>query len=235
MTEQNHSFARLRQDHPAFFWGMLLIIILMLTASAAVVSRIPRYRRDAALLDRQMSVRERETRDRILDARSRRATLAVGLLRREMRVKALAEKGIHLAINTEDSTLALRHGAATLRQVHLSIGSDSTIHAPDGRTWRFVRGMGERTLAAKATDPDDPIPEWVYISRGEPVPPVSERTVPKGNGHYLLRLDDGSEIYSRPTTGPLAEGVKPGDFVASESDLAAIFDAVTTDTPVYIF
>jgi hypothetical protein len=235
MTESTSSFTQLRRDHPIFFWGTLCVVVLMLLASVAVGSRVPRYRRDATLIDGNMSAREKATRDRILESRSRRATLAVALLRRELRLKALAENGLHLAIDTEDSTLALRHGAATLRQAHVEIGPDSTIHAPDGRTWRFVRAVGERRLVDKETDPDTPIPEWVYISRGAPVPSESERRIEGANGHYLLRLDDGTEIYSRPETGPLADGVKPGDFVASEKDLGAIFAAVGKDTPVYIY
>jgi hypothetical protein len=235
MTDSDRSFSRLRRDHPVFFWGTLGIIVLLLGASVAVAARVPEYRRDARVLDRQMTARERATRDRVLEARSRRAELAVALLRRELRLKALQQKGLHLAVNTEESTLALRHGAATLRQIHLDVGRDSIVRAPDGRTWRFVRAIGERRLAEKETASDEPIPEWVYISRGVPVPPESERRVDGGNGRYRLRLDDGTEIYSRPEAGPLADGVKPGDFVASESDLRAIFDAVKVDTPVYIF
>lgn len=235
MIDRTRSFARLRQDHPGFFWGILGVILLLLIASVAVLWRVPRYQRDAAVIGSQMSARERATRDQILDTRSRRASLAVALLRRELRLQSLEQKGLHLAIDTEASTLSLRHGGATLREVHVGVGRDSTIQAPDGRSWRFVRAVGERKLAEKETDPDDPIPEWVYISRGQPVPPESERRIEDGNGHYLLLLDDGTEIYSRPDHGPLAEGTKPGGFVVSETDLAAIFDAVGIDTPVYIY
>jgi len=49
-----------------------------------------------------------------------------------------------------------------------------------------------------------------------------------------LRDEFGYRIVE-PEAGPLAEGVKPGDFVASERDLRAIFDAVTADMPVYIY
>ena len=235
MAESTGTFARLRQEHPVFFWGTLGIILLMLVASVAVASRVPRYRRDAGLLGSQMNEQERATRDQILQARSQRAGLAIALLRRELRLKALEQKDLHLAIDTEASTLALRNGGATLREIHLEIGPDSTIHAPDGRTWRFVRALGERRVAARVTDSDAEIPEWIYVSRDEPVPPPAERRLPNGNGHYILRLDDGTEIYSRPDSGPFAQGVKPGSFAANEEDLGAIFDAVGPDTPVYIF
>ena len=50
-----------------------------------------------------------------------------------------------------------------------------------------------------------------------------------------MRLDDGTEIYSKPSAGPLADTVKPAAFMARARDLAAIFDAVSEDTPVYIY
>jgi hypothetical protein len=75
----------------------------------------------------------------------------------------------------------------------------------------------------------------VYVSRGQPVPAENERKVKGGLGAYVIRLDDGTEIYSQPQAGPLAETVKPGAFMTRSRDLAAIFDAVGEDTPVYIY
>ena len=175
-----------------------------------------------AAMDEQLDEAERETRDRILHSRTRRSELALALLQREMRLKALQEKAIHLAIDTQDSTLALRHGSATLRQIPLHIGGDSVITAPDGRTWRFVRALGERHLQEKERNPTVTIPEWVYIGRGEPVPSEAQRRMEGGGGSYVLQLDDGTEIYSRPEEGPFASGVKPGSFMAEEEELATI-------------
>jgi hypothetical protein len=226
---------KLRRAHPVFFWGAVAVSVLLLVATAAVAMRIPRYHHDAAVLDQQMSRAERETRDGILNSRAQRSRMAVALLRHELRLKSLAQKGLHLAINTEDSTLTLRHGSADLRRIHVQIGPDSVIHGPGGQSWRFVRALGERHVAAKEAESKEPIPEWVYVSRGEPVPPESERRIEGGTGRYVLRLDDGTEIYSRPENGPLHDGVKPAAFVASENDLRSIFDAVATDIPVYIY
>ena len=201
-----------------------------------VAVRVPQYRREAAEIDRQMSQQERQTRDELLAARTQRTELGIALLQRELRLKALEEKGLHLAINIEDSTLSLRHGPATLRQVRVQIGGDSVINAPNGQSWRFVSALGERHVQDKDVGGTYTIPEWVYLSRGQPVPAEAERRVDGGLGRYVLRLDDGTEIYSRPSEGPFAEGVKPASFVVeSEADLRAIFDAIGQDTPVYIY
>jgi hypothetical protein len=54
-------------------------------------------------------------------------------------------------------------------------------------------------------------------------------------GSYVITLDDGTEIYSQPQSGPLKDTVIPAGFMARGRDLAAIFDAVKEDTPVYIY
>lgn len=235
MNQARTTLTDLRREHPVFFWGMAAVIAVLLAGALVVGSRIPVYRADAAMLDRQMSETEREMRDRILASTDRRAELALALWRRELQLRALQESELHLALSIEDSVLELRHGPATLRRVRVEVGPDSVIRAPDGRTWRFVRALGERHVREKQVDPVYSVPEWVYLARGEPAPPEAERRIEGGLGRYVLRLDDGTEIYSRPTRGPLAETVKPAAFRVEEADLRAIFEAVGRETPVYIY
>lgn len=236
MTDHPETVKGIRRRHPLFFWGFASVAALLLVATIAVAVRIPQYRAEARRMDTAMSETERETRDRILNSEARRAELAVALLQREIRLRTLEENEMHLAVSVDDSTLSLRHGPAVLREARIEIGPDSTVQAPDGRTWRLVRALGERHLAAMETNPTYTVPEWVYVSQGQPVPPEAERRVEGGLGRYVLRLDDGTEIHTRPARGPFAEGVRPAGFIVeNESDMAAIFDALRIDTPVYIY
>jgi hypothetical protein len=225
----------LRREHPLFFWGTLLVAALLVAGAAVVGLRVPRYRTETAQFNAQLTDAQKATRDSLLAHQQKRTQLAVAVLRRDMRIRSLQEKERHLAIVLEDSVLELRMGRATLRRARLSIGADSTVRAPDGRTWRLVRPVGERKIAERQNSPTYTVPEWVYVSRGQPVPPENERKVPGGLGTYVIRLDDGTEIYSQPSAGPLKDAVKPGSFMAQSRDLAAIFDAVDEDTPVYIY
>lgn len=227
--------APLRKAHPVFFWGTLTLVLFFLGAAAWVATRIPQYREEAARLNEQMTAAERAARDKVLESKARRSELAVALLQREVRIKQLQQKRIHLAIDTQDSTMKLMHGPAVLRQAKVVIGPDSVIRAPDGRTWRFVTAMGERKLKEKQSSPVYTVPEWVYIGRGEPVPPEGERRLKGGLGNWVLLLDDGTEIYSEPQSGPLKGAAKPGGFMVRGQDLAAIFDAIREDTPVFIY
>jgi hypothetical protein len=225
----------LRREHPVFFWGTLVLAALFIAGAAAVGMRVPKYRTETAHFNAQLTDAQKATRDSLLAHQQKRTQLAVAVLRRDMRIRSLEEKKRHLAIVLEDSVLELRMGRATLRRARLTIGADSTVRAPDGRTWRLVRPVGERKIAERQNSPTYTVPEWVYVSRGQPVPSEDERKVAGGLGRYVIRLDDGTEIYSQPQSGPLKDTVKPGAFMAQARDLAAIFDAVDEDTPVYIF
>jgi hypothetical protein len=236
MPEFRDDMRTLKRDHPIFFWGITTVALVLLLATVAMAIRIPQYRAQAATLDARMSETERETRDRILNSQAKRSELAIALLQRELRLRALEEESIHLAISVSDSSLSLRHGDATLREVPLTIGPDSTVMGPDGHTWRLVQALGERHLVEKERNADLTVPDWVYHSRGEPIPPADQREVEDGLGSYLLRLDDGTEIHTRPASGPFATGARPAGFIVeNESDMAAIFDAISIDTPVYIY
>jgi hypothetical protein len=235
MSDPVPSRRSLRREHPLFFWGTLLVAGLFIAGAAAVAWRVPRYRSETQQFNAQLTAAQRATRDSLLQHQQKRTQLAVAVLRRDMRIRSLETRNRHLAIVLEDSMLELRQGRATLRKAKLTIGPDSTIRAPDGRTWRLVRPVGERKIAERQNTPTYTVPEWVYVSRGQAVPAESERRVQGGLGTYVIRLDDGTEIYSQPSSGPLKDTVKPGAFMAHARDLAAIFDAVDEDTPVYIY
>lgn len=230
------------REHPVFFAGMLLLVLGLISAAGVVAARVPTYQQEVATFNQRMTVEERATRDRLLASEAKRSELAIALLRRDLRIKAMQQKGLHLAISLDDSTLYLMHGKAALRRARVWVGGDSVIQAPDGRSWRFIRPVGERRLTEKLYNSPYTVPEWVYVSRGQPVPPESERSVRGGLGTYVMRLDDGTEIYSVPRAGPLAgldgDSVpppKPASFMAEARDLGAIIDAVKNDVPVFIY
>lgn len=224
-----------RREHPLFYRGALALVFLFALATLVVGIRVPRYRKEVADLNERMTEVQRATRDSLLANKQRRTMLAVAVLRRDMRIRSYENSKRHLAISLEDSVMELRHGAATLRRARIQVGQDSTIRMPGGRVWRLVRPLGERRIAEIQRSPTYTIPEWVYVARGQAVPSEAQRRVPGGLGSHVIRLDDGTEIYSRPSAGPFAEGVKPASFQARGSDLEAIFGAVGEDTPVYIY
>lgn len=222
--------------HPLFWGGLLIATLLLGGATWRVRQAIPGFRQETTLLRGAMDQNHRTLQEELLRNQDARSRLGLALMRRDLRLRQLRKKQIHLAITLEDSLLTLRNGSATLRRAKLRIGPDSTVRAPDGRTWRFVRPIGERYVRSKRHMPVYEVPEWVYLGRGEPVPPVEDRRIRGGLGRYVLVLDDGTEVYSAPTTGPLkGQGPKPGSFLAGEADLEAIFNNARNETSVFIY
>jgi hypothetical protein len=214
---------------------MVLLGLLFVAAAGIIAARVPEYQQQAARLDRGMTEQEKQTRDGILNSTVKRSELALALLQRELRMKELQQKGLHIAVDTQDSVLFLRHDNATLRRVPVRIGPDSTVTASDGRTWRMVRALGERHVEDKETDGIFATPEWIYVARGEAVPSREKRVDAGALGKYTLLLDDGTAIYTPPSGGPFTASVKPAAFLVAEADMQPIFDAVGKDTPVFIY
>lgn len=235
MEQETPTKAGFRREHPVFFWGTVALISLFVIAAAVAVKRATDYSTDAEQIAQRMTEEQRRTRDELLSHRQKRTQLAVAVLQRDMRIRSLQNNKRHLAIVLKDSVLELRQGRVTLRRAKVSIGPDSIIRAPDGRTWRFVQGVGERHITRREQNPTVTIPEWVYVSRGQPVPSESERRLSGGMGSWVITLDDGTTIYSQPRSGPLKDTVIPAGFMTHGRDLGAIYDAVNEDTPVYIY
>jgi hypothetical protein len=78
------------------------------------------------------------------------------------------------------------------------------------------------------------VPEWVYRMDGRK-PPKNLPTVANGLGRYVIVLGSDYVIHSPPPPDSPLKGVKPGSFMVSEADLAAIWPRVGAATRVYVF
>ena len=64
---------------------------------------------------------------------------------------------------------------------------------------------------------------------------AARAVVPNGLGRYVIFLPNSYVIHSPPPPESPLQGPKPGSFMVSEADLAAIWPRITTQTRVYIF
>ena len=98
----------------------------------------------------------------------------------------------------------------------------------------LVPPLGKRSVA-RVVDASYrwPVPEWVYVDRGWPVP--GDRRIPGALGPLAIFLDSGAVLYSRPAEGPLSDSsyVLPGSVRAEAPDLEAIRENVQPGMAVY--
>ena len=212
----------------------LLLVLLLLAIGlfdGFLLLRRSRYREESARLRAGMSTLERARADAIVAAQADRAVLMLELMRRQ----AVGDDGLHLAISTDSSYLALDRGSARLRQFSVEIGPARRVGvAPDTVHVAIPRGVRAVQRLLTASDRYE-LPAWVWVDRGLPVPAVRADTGWVGRGAIVTT--GGTLIYSLPTAGPLAESsyVLPGSLRVPAGDLAAIRENLFSGMRVYFF
>lgn len=209
--------------------GLLLLAIGVF--DGFLVLRRSRYRDESARLRAGMSTLERTRADAIVAAQADRAELMLELMRRQ----AEGDDGLHLAISTDSSYLALDRGPARLREIAAEIGPARRVGvAPDTIHVAIPRGLRAVQRLLTASDHYE-LPAWVWLDRGLPVPAVRADSGWVGRGAIVTT--GGTLIYSLPTSGPLADSsyVMPGSIRVPAGDLAAIRDNLSSGMRVYFF
>jgi hypothetical protein len=150
-------------------------------------------------------------------------------------VQSLKSENFYLSIDTQARKLRFYYGDVVLREGNLTVGGSRSIKVPDGRSWTFIPVKGAFPVEAKVVDYDWRVPDWVYVMNGEPIP-KSPRVVHAGLGKYVLFLPNGYVIHTQPSEESPLKGAKPGSFLVSEEDLAAIWPRIHKgETQVYVF
>jgi hypothetical protein len=217
-----------------------LNLLLLLLGIAGVV--FARYHREQ-VSDRFADVIAEEARTPA-DVRQIKEGLAEMDLTREQLKKELAgrtqlmaglkSENFYLAIDTRRKKFRFNYGDSVLREGNVTIGESKTIEQGD-KTWTFLPAKGAFPIEAKMVGHDWVVPEWVYAMNDQPVP-ASRPAVPNGLGKYVLSLPNGYVIHTPPSAESPIQGPKPGSFMVSESDLAAIWARINTGkTQVFIY
>lgn len=241
MSERRNEYRPGAPDRRSFprppLWLNLLILILGI---AGVV--FARYHREK-VSTRFATVITEEARTPA-DVKKIKEELATMDLTREQLSKELAgrrqimtglkSEDFFLSIDTRARKFRFYYGDSILREGDVTIGESKTVEAGD-KTWTFLPVKGAFAVEAKVVGHDWEVPEWVYAMNGQPVP-EHRPTIPNGLGRYVLFLPNGYAIHTPPSEDSPLKGAKPGSFMVSEADLAAIWSRINKDkTQVYIY
>lgn len=146
----------------------------------------------------------------------------------------LKSENFYLAVDTKAKKFRFYYGDSILREGDVTIGESKNLEAA-GKSWTFVPVKGAFPVEAKIVGHDWYVPEWVYAMNGQPVP-ARRPTIPNGLGRYVLFLPNGYVIHTPPSEDSPLQGAKPGSFMVSEADLAAIWPRIHKGTTqVYIY
>ena len=213
--------------------SLLLVLLLgaTLVVDGVLLWRRQRYLDEAARLRVGMSALESKRADAILSAEADQSGLMLQLLRQQ----AAGDDAIHLAINTDSSSVALESGLAQLRVFHVDIGPERRVGvAADTLRVTVPRGTRSVENILSSTDTFE-LPAWLWTDRGMPIP--AERRGVGWTGPGAIVTSGGTLIYSIPTSGPLADSsyVMPGAIRVAVADLEAIRGSLARGMKVYFF
>jgi hypothetical protein len=149
-------------------------------------------------------------------------------------LQSLQSEQFYISIDTRRNKLQFRFGQAVVREADVQIGAARKITSSTGKKWTFLPLKGGFSVTGKEDSYVWVVPNWVYAMHGEREP-AQRATVTNGLGRYVIFLPNSYVIHSPPPPGSPLQGPKPGSFLVSEADLAAIWPRITTETRVYIF
>lgn len=226
---QRRSWTEFRDAYPRILLGMTLGLCALVVLDIVLLTQWWRYRRETTAARRAMTAMERQKADTLLAAHEGHTALAMALARQQ----AVQDRGINLAVDLKEGTMALQREGAELREMRVEVGPEVTVGQPPGAI-KVTPPLGIRRVA-RVVDGSYAweAPAWVYTHRSQPVP--SARQTRGGLGEIAILLDDGTAIYSTPLHGPLADPayVMPGGVRAAASDLGAVAENLQPGTPVY--
>lgn len=218
----------------------LNLLLLALGLAGILLARVHRDRvedRYAGVLAQEARTPEdvRKIKEDLAGMDLTQSALQKELQGRAKMLEALKTEDFYLSIDTKANKLRFHYGGNVLREGAITVGEGRTISSPDGKSWTFVPLKGSFAVEAKMVDHPWRVPEWLYVMNGQPLP-AERPTIPGGLGRYVILLPDGYAIHSPPSADSPLKGPKPGSIMASEEDLRAIWDRITTNkTLVYVF
>jgi hypothetical protein len=221
---------------PPLWLNLLLLVI------AAATFAYAKHQRDT--IDAKTSILFRHNdntpaelnrmRDELSQMDLTQTQLAAQIDGRMQYLQSLQSADFYISVDTQRKKLQLRFGKAVVREADVQIGEARTITSPGKKTWTFLPLKGGFSVTGKEDGYDWSVPDWVYAMRGEREP-ATHAVVPNGLGHYVIFLPNSYVIHSPPPPESPLQGPKPGSFMVSEADLAAMWPRITNQTRVYIF
>jgi hypothetical protein len=218
-----------RDAYPRIVTAMVLGLVGLAALDAFLIFKAIQYRRQIRADRAAMTATERQRTDALLASQAGRADLAQALVG----AQAVKDTGLNLAIALDEGTMDLQREGAQLREIRVQIGPEVTVGKPPGAR-KITPPLGRRQVAAVVDGSYAwEVPAWVWSQRGQPAAPG--RRIAGALGEIAVLLDDGTVIYSRPRSGPLADEdyVLPGGLRADADDLQAIRPNLAPGLPVY--
>lgn len=217
----------------------LNLLLLLLGIAGVVFARYHRERvstqfADVIAEEARTPADVRKMKEELAEMDLTREQLKKELESRTKMMAGLKSEDFYLSVDTGARKFRFYYGDTILREGDVTIGESKTIEGAD-KTWTFLPPKGAFPIEGKQVGLNWQVPEWFYAMNKQP-PPANRPVIPNGIGKYVLYLPNGYIVHSPPSADSPLQGAKPGSFMVSEADLAAIWPRIEKDTTqVYVY
>ena len=166
------------------------------------------------------------------------AVINTEITRLERKLASFIPTQTYIVINTTDNRFSLYRNRQLIREGFVSSGSYTLLKTEDGeKEWIFRTPRGRFTIQGKTTHPVWRKPDWAFVEEGLPIPgPAHPSRFEYGVlGDYALSLGDGYLIHGTLYQRLLGMPVTHGCIRLNDDDLAAVFNALSIGSKVYIY
>lgn len=146
------------------------------------------------------------------------------------------EEGLHVRISLEEQHLYLMDGDRVVWQAVIGTGTGETLEGA-GQVWDFSTPRGDFMVQRKELEPVWNLPDWVFVQRGEPVPPPGSplRRVEGMLGDAALYLSPEIAIHGTDEPDQLGHEVSHGCIRMTNEDVMRLYEQVDVGTPVIVY
>ena len=139
-------------------------------------------------------------------------------------------------ISLEEHRLYVLDGERVLWSAKIGTGTGEQLEGA-GQRWDFSTPRGGFRIQLKERDPVWMLPAWVFVERGEPVPPIDspKRRVEGALGAAALYLTEEIAIHGTDQPELLGDDISHGCIRMSNEDVLRLYEELEVGAPVIIY
>ncbi len=146
-----------------------------------------------------------------------------------------AGSGRTVHISTEENRLYVMEGDSIAWSAVIGTGTGDFLEGEE-QIWDFSTPAGEFEIQYKERDPVWLLPDWVFVERGEPIPPMNspERRDEGRLGAAALYLTHDIAIHGTNEPHLLGDAISHGCIRMTNEDVLRLYEEMEIGSPVII-
>jgi lipoprotein-anchoring transpeptidase ErfK/SrfK len=145
-------------------------------------------------------------------------------------------EGRYVVISLDEHRLYMMEGSRVIWSASVGTGTGTRLEGA-GQKWEFSTPRGMFRVQFKEKDPVWRLPDWVFVQRGVPIPPIDHpsRLEPYMLGTTAIYLEEEIAVHGTNYPELLGQSVSHGCIRMTNEDARRLYHEVEVGTPVIIY